>query len=137
MNETYMTCDYKDSIIKVTRLDSEYQIKIVLNCNNETNYLNSFVPLENKKEIVITTTKKATITTKKKKKTTTSVIKYRVSFNTNGGNYIEDMYVLENEKIDVVPVREGYTFVGWYYNNELFEGKIDRNYVLVAKWVKN
>lgn len=137
MNDLYTTCDYKDSTIKVIRLDNEYQIKIVLNCNGETNYMNSFVTIKDDYiTIPVTTTKKAKITTKKKT-TTKTQIKYRISFNTNGGEYIEDKYYKENAKIDVVPKREGYTFVGWYYNGKPFNGTVDRNYVLVAKWIKN
>ena len=42
---------------------------------------------------------------------------YRVVFNTNGGNYIDNRYVEDGAVIndsDVVPTRERYTFAGWY-----------------------
>jgi hypothetical protein len=38
-----------------------------------------------------------------------------ISFNTNGGNLIED---LDSSKIDLnqlpIPIKEGYTFMGWF-----------------------
>lgn len=136
MNNNYTKCDYKDSYIKVTRLDKEIQIKTFISCNNESNYTNTFIPL-NLDEIVIkdtTTTKTTKIKVKKTKSTTTK--KYKISFNTNGGEYIDDIYVSANETIKVIPKREGYEFVGWYYNGEKFDRKIDNNYCLVAKWTK-
>ena len=34
------------------------------------------------------------------------------------------------------PVREGYKFAGWYYNNTLydFNNSVNKNIVLIAKW---
>lgn len=38
----------------------------------------------------------------------------------------------------VIPTREGYKFLGWFYNGELydFSKKLDQNITLVAKWEK-
>lgn len=136
MDEHIKKIDYSNSLIKVTRLENEYQIKILINYEGETNYINTFVDIEKHDIIVIpTTTKKITSTTKKAK--TTKSQKYKVSFNTNGGLVIEDIYVTKNTKINVTPTREGYTFIGWYYNGVPFNNIIDKDYVLVAKWAKN
>ena len=39
---------------------------------------------------------------------------------------------------ETAPIRTGYKFVGWYYHGELFDinTKINKDYVLVAKWIK-
>ena len=63
---------------------------------------------------------------------------YTVKFDTNGGNEVyEDIQVIENTTITLpTPTKEGYDFVGWYYNYELIESGIWtlENVTLVAKW---
>lgn len=146
-DEQDKTCDVTLTNVKVTRLDNEYQYKATLKCENYEDYNNTFVEIkdneeENKTTIQVTTTQ-PTITTKQpttKKKTTTITRKYTVSFNTNGGTLISDQMVKENQVIisPGVPRREGYKFVGWFYHGEAFDmtTKINRDYVLTAKWVK-
>lgn len=90
----------------------------------------------------VTTTKKIVTTSKATTvvKTTTTSNSFIVSFNTNGGNYIEAQNVLKNNTAKYVkPVRDGYTFVGWYHNGTKFDfnAKITENIVLLAKWIKN
>lgn len=164
-------CDVKESFIKATKLDKEYQIKAYLVCGSETDYLNDLIKIDgnitikptttttttSKVEKVTTTTKKKTTTTTTKKKTTkktttkkvtttkkttqtTTEKKYKVTFNSNGGSTINSVYVKKNEKVSIPtnPVRRGYTFVGWYYYGERFnfDTKIDKDYILIAKWTK-
>ena len=129
--------DYMNSYIKVTRLENEYQIKTLLTYNGETNYINSFVNIEKENTTIKVSTTK--IKTTKKKVTTkaqTTTKKFKVSFNTNGGEVLDDIYVKANTKVTIIPKREGYEFIGWYYNGEKFTKGIDANYTLVAKWVK-
>lgn len=139
-NDKNENCNFEESYIKVTKLNKEYQYKSYLVCGNETNYNNTFVEIEeNKKEEKETTTTKVETKKKKTTKKTTTSKKYSVSFNTNGGDYIETIKVKENATIgNIVPVRNGYKFVGWYYHGELFDinTKINKDYVLVAKWIK-
>lgn len=159
-------CDVKKSTIKVIRLDEKYQIKSTLKCDSFDDYLNSFIKIENQtvkvdgtKTTTTAITKKTTnkviketskikttnVTTQKEvvkttKKTTTVVKKkYTVSFNTNGGDILDSIIVVEGNKIgSVVPVRSGYRFIGWYYHGNAFDmnSSINQNYVLTAKWVK-
>lgn len=146
-------CNTKETFVKITRLDNEYQIKTNLVCENYSDYINSFEKIENKEIPVTTTTTakkvtttKKTTTTKKKTTTTTKVTTtvptkktYVVSFNSNGGNIIESQIIEENKLISKpIPVREGYKFVGWYYYGQEFNfsTKVYQNYVLTAKWVK-
>lgn len=108
-----------------------------------------------KKTTTKTTTKKVTTvkTTRKTtsvKKTTTSVrptttsratvkLYYVVDFNTNGGKFLPSQYFKSGSKMNkVIPTRPGYKFLGWYYNGKEFDfnTKIYKDYVLVAKWVK-
>lgn len=149
-------CSTEDSFIKVTKLDKEYQIKAYLVCGKNTDYINKFIPIKESDITVtpvtttkITTTKKVTSkktttkvkTTKKTttKKVTTKTNKYSVIFNSNGGNNISSQKVVENKKaIKIIPVREGYEFVGWYYHGKEFnfDTKINQDYILIAKWTK-
>lgn len=49
-----------------------------------------------------------------------TVNSYKVSFVTNGGNSIDDLFVNFDQTIPwPTPVREGYTFSGWYSNEGL------------------
>jgi len=46
---------------------------------------------------------------------------YTIVFETNGGSEVADVVItsLEELSLDQVPTREGYTFVGWYLNEDL------------------
>jgi len=46
---------------------------------------------------------------------------YTAYFDTNGGDYIEEQYLEEGEKVTRPsdPVREGYYFAGWYQDDTL------------------
>lgn len=44
-------CNMSSSYIEATRLETEYQIKSYLICNGESNYTNSFVPIEEQERI--------------------------------------------------------------------------------------
>lgn len=65
---------------------------------------------------------------------------YTVTFNSNGGSAVESVLVEENKLITepVSPTKEGYTFEGWYVNNQKFDFStpVTRNIILVAKWKK-
>lgn len=137
-------CDNKKSYVKVTRLDNEYQIKSYLKCDNYEDYKNSFVKIKSEDNKTTTTKTKTTKTTTKKvtttRVTTTKIKKtYTISFNTNGGELMNDLKVVENGVVGGLkrPVRDGYRFIGWYYHGTPFDidTKINKDYVLVAKWI--
>lgn len=144
-DEKGATCDFNASNIKVTRLDKEYQYKATLKCNDFEDYNNTFISIEEEESTSVPVSTTSTPQTTKKitttKRTTTKVSKkYTVSFNTNGGSLIEDQLVKENHLIisPGVPKRDGYKFVGWFYHGDAFDmsTKINQDYVLTAKWVK-
>ena len=67
-------------------------------------------------------------------------IVYRVSFNTNGGSYVEG---LETDNISTAPstFKNGYIFEGWYKDSTLnvpvsFPLTVTENMTLYAKWLK-
>lgn len=68
--------------------------------------------------------------------------KYTITFNTNGGNEIENQIILENELVNkTIPIKEGYIFLGWYSDSELnnkfdFNKPVNDNITLYAKWNK-
>lgn len=143
-------CNYKDTYVKVTRLDNEYQYRTTLKCNNYEDFNNTFVEIKTdqkttttKTTTVVKTSKK--ITTKKKtttKKVTPTTMKktYTVSFNTNGGTLMNSQQVEQNGVIvsPGVPKRDGYLFVGWYYHGKAFDmqTRINQDYILTAKWIQ-
>lgn len=67
--------------------------------------------------------------------------KHTVSFNSNGGNAVTSKKIKHNKKISKCdsPVKEGYEFIGWYYNNSLFDcnAKVTEDIILEARWEKN
>ena len=147
-------CNLEESYIEATRLDTEYQIKSYLACKNESDYLNTFIE-DAEKMIIIkpetttttTTTEEKTTTTKAvtttvrttKKVVTTTATYYTVSFNSNGGSFIEPIRVKQGSTGTYpIPIRAGYTFVGWYADGSKFDENsgIYKDYVLVAKWTK-
>lgn len=67
-----------------------------------------------------------------------------VKFDTNGANEIKSITTAKDTTITKPenPVRDGYTFVGWYTDKELttkfdFSAKIASSITLYAKWEKN
>ena len=72
-----------------------------------------------------------------------TLIQLQVTFETNGGDEIAARTVDYGAVIAAVqPVREGYTFVGWYADAELsvdfdFEQRITEDTTLYAKWEEN
>ncbi len=64
--------------------------------------------------------------------------KYEVTFNSNGGTQVVSARISEKDKIEKPedPTREGYLFVGWYYDDELydFDTPIMHNITLEARW---
>lgn len=72
---------------------------------------------------------------------------YTIEFDSNGGNKVDNIEVEYGRLYNApIPVREGYTFMGWEYNEELVvnpDGKsverylFDSNSKYVAKWQIN
>ncbi len=72
----------------------------------------------------------------------TNIIKnqYKITFEENGGNSVTDIIAIEETNINLpTPSRSGYTFEGWYYNEDL-TNKCEisimpkSNITLYAKW---
>ena len=65
---------------------------------------------------------------------------YTISFNSAGGNNVGNQTVFEGGMVvePKDPVKDGYVFLGWYVDEELFDFsmKIDGNLVLEARWEK-
>jgi len=61
-----------------------------------------------------------------------------VSFDTSGGNHINNIQIVSGSSIEkpIDPVRNGFVFKGWYLNYEKydFSSKIDNDITLLAKW---
>lgn len=66
---------------------------------------------------------------------------YKISFEVNGGNKIEDQYIKEGYNLPfVMPVREGFQFDGWYLDSNFntpfdFASIITEDLVLYARWL--
>ena len=70
---------------------------------------------------------------------------YTVTFNSNGGSTVDPQTVKYNDKAKepTAPTKSGYTFAGWYTDNEKFTTKYDfatpvtKDIPLYAKWTRN
>ena len=69
---------------------------------------------------------------------------YTVSFNTNGGNAIQDDFIKQGTTVTepMTPIKEGYTFLGWYSDSNLnilydFSDPLAGNLQLFAEWQIN
>lgn len=64
----------------------------------------------------------------------------KVTFDSHGGTEVESLKVKKGETIEEPekPVKEGYEFIGWYYDGKKFDFSkgIDKNIELEAKWLK-
>lgn len=65
---------------------------------------------------------------------------YTVTFNSNGGTVITSKKVKNGKTLNKpdTPIREGYEFIGWYYNGEeySFDSKVEEDVTLIAHWEK-
>ena len=61
-----------------------------------------------------------------------------IEFDSDGGTEVESIEINKNETIvsPEEPIREGYVFLGWYYEEELFDFSVspEENIILKAKW---
>lgn len=67
---------------------------------------------------------------------------FTVRFESNGGSDVPTQSIKENEQVHVpdIPEKEGYTFAGWFLNQDFteeydFENKVISNLVLYARWI--
>ena len=64
----------------------------------------------------------------------------KVEFDSNGGSAVDAAEVEPGEPVNAPadPTREGYTFIGWFYNDTEwnFENPVTEDMTLVAKWDK-
>ena len=67
--------------------------------------------------------------------------KYTVTFDSDGGDSISNQVVTEGQAVTkpTDPTRNGFTFYGWYLNNEKydFNQKVTGNITLVAHWMQS
>ncbi len=68
-------------------------------------------------------------------------VTYSVKFEANGGSEVKEQFVKRNDKVEKpeAPVKEGYTFEGWYENAQFslaynFDKRVTANLTLYAKW---
>lgn len=153
-------CDEENSYIEATKNGSEYEVEVFLKCGNEedTIYIYKTMCEETKcNETTTTTTKKTTTkkannntnnqkpaTTKKQEyitKVVTKEKKYYVVFDTDKAVSIPTQTLKLGEKATRPqdPKKDGYTFLGWYYNNKEydFNSPVTSNIILTAKWQQN
>jgi len=69
-------------------------------------------------------------------------VKYKVEFNSNGGSVVATQEVAEKAMKPANPTKDGYTFDGWYTDEQLtktfdFNSAINNDITLYAKWSEN
>jgi uncharacterized repeat protein (TIGR02543 family) len=66
---------------------------------------------------------------------------YTVTFNSDGGNAVAEVKVKKGEKVvrPADPIKEGYTFEGWFNGEQLysFDTEVTTDLTLTAKWTRN
>ena len=66
---------------------------------------------------------------------------FEIGFNSNGGTQVESVIVKEGELLSkpIDPEKEGYTFIGWMYKDEVYDFSlpVTQDLVLIAKWEKS
>ncbi len=147
---------------KVKNTSTQYNADVEINCTNEANeYVNvtsSFdgnqIPLVNPINIKAQEVKSGYINAELIKAyagedtsieikctinvtaTSRETYAYSLNFNSNGGSSIDDKSVVLNEEYGALeePVREGYTFLGWYDEED---NKVDETTILDSKGNRN
>ena len=65
---------------------------------------------------------------------------YNIEFDTDGGSIISKQIVIKGNKVEkpIDPTKEGYNFVGWILNDEIydFDSIVEKDLKLKAKWEK-
>ncbi len=66
---------------------------------------------------------------------------FKLTFDTDGGSYIEAQTIEGGAKANrpTDPTKDGYKFIGWYYNDNLytFDIPLTSDVTLIAKWQQN
>ena len=74
----------------------------------------------------------------KEKEVISETIKFKVTFNSNGGSKVSTKTVSKDTKVSKPknPSKKGYTFDGWYLNDALynFNNKVTKDLTLTARW---
>ncbi len=142
-------CDLKESYVEITRMNNEYQLKVVLNCENYKNHkmvtigCNGSCAVEkanNSKNTNNNANNKPQQETKPEetKPQPQAAVKYTVTFNSNGGSAVSAQTITSGQKASkpADPTRTGYTFAGWTLNGKAydFNTAVTGDITLVANW---
>lgn len=104
-------------------------------------YVQKPIKVDDNHTKVITTEKKEKKEVEKSNDLKASV-HYTLSFDTNGGEELEEQILSNNEvTTTVIPVRESWVFDGWFIDSDLtepfiFGGTLKADTTIYAKWVK-
>ena len=124
-------CDLNESYVEMTRMDNEYQLKVVLNCEDFK---------ESKVASVECTNCTVAPTTPSTKPQPQAATKYTVTFDSNGGSAVSAQTITKGQKATkpADPTRSGYTFAGWTLDGKAydFNTAVNSDIKLVAKWNK-
>lgn len=106
----------------------------------------SFENAEAEQTVFIMPAKETTITAHWVRRSSggSSTVRYTVTFDTQGGSEIDSVRVTRNSTVAKPedPIREGYTFEGWFTDADCaevydFDTKVTKNITLYAKWTPN
>jgi len=140
-------CDNKLSYVEVTKMDTDYQMRVELSCEDYHDYVIVTIGCKDFCSLCGETTKPVTKpstenTDKEDVKPQPQVAtKYTVTFDSNGGSAVSSQTVESGKTAakPTNPTKEGYTFVEWTLNGVAydFNAAVKSNITLVAKWSKN
>lgn len=129
-------CDNELSYVEVTKMDTDYQLKVELSCERYHDYVLVTIGCKDFCSLCDQPTQKPVT-----KPTQQPSTKYTVTFDSNGGSAVSSQTVVKGKTATkpANPTRDGYTFVEWTLNDVAydFSSAVKSNITLVAKWSKN
>ena len=130
-------CDNKKSYVEVTKMDTDYQLRVELSCEEFKDYVIVTIGCTDFCTDCNEEVKKPSTT----KPTQQAATKYTVTFDSNGGTAVSSQTVEKGKTASkpADPTKEGYTFVEWTLNGTKydFSSKVNSNITLVASWKAN
>lgn len=141
-------CDSKESYVEVTKMDTDYQLRVELSCEKYHDYVIVTIGCKDfcsncDQTVTSPITKPSTESTKpdEVKPQPQVATKYTVTFDSNGGSAVSSQTVESGKTATkpINPTKEGYKFVEWTLNGVAydFDTAVKSNITLVASWTKD
>ena len=130
-------CDLEKSYIEVTKMDTDFQLRVELSCTEFSDYKMVTLGCKDYCDFGCQDTPSDN---SNNNTTPQSTKKYTVTFDSNGGSAVSSQKIVSGKKAvkPANPTKDGYTFVEWKLNGKTydFNKAVTGNITLVASWEK-